>query len=347
MRKHLLIGLSIIALAATGCQGGKAKSTAVSTEEVETVNVKVDGATTQQVAQVADFTATLQAYKYNYVVPMVAARIERIYVDVGDVVKEGDVLVDLDKNQYNQVAANLANMELTLTRMKPVYEAGGVSKREMDELETSISVMREQADNLKKNLQLLSPMDGVVTGRYNDEGDLYSMSPNSDGGVGIIRVMRMDMLLTKVALSEKYIPSVYIGMPVVITSELYPGQEFPGKVTRINPAINSTTRTFDVEVTIPNEKMTLRPGMYARTTFNMGEITGVTVKDLAVVKQPGTNDKYVYVIAKDNTAEKRKVTLGRQIDDRIEVVAGVKEGEQVAVAGLSKLKAGDKVKISK
>jgi RND family efflux transporter MFP subunit len=134
-------------------------------------------------------------------------------------------------------------------------------------------------------------------------------------------------------------------MKVTVKADVYPDQEFPATVKIVYPSINAATRTFNVELTIPNKQEILRPGMFARATFNMGERSSLTVEDVAIQKQMGVNDRYVYVV-KDGVAERRVVTLGRQVGSRVEILSGVNEGEQVAITSLSKLKNGCKVKIA-
>lgn len=339
-----MIAAAIIgAVTLTGCQGNK-KNKAATDGEAELTQVKVEQARAEEVAQTVDFTANLQANKQTFIVPSVAARIEKINVEVGDNVKKGQVLVELDKTQYNTYALQLSNAETNLARMKPVYESGGISKQQIDELETNINVLKETVHNLGDNLTLRAPFDGVVTARYNEEGDLFAMSPNTDGGVGILQVMQMNPLKAYVYVSEQYFPQVYMGMPIKVVAEIYPDREFEGKVSRIAPSINPATRTFEVEVTVPNPSTVLRPGMYARTIFNMGEVNGVTVEDMAVQRQVGTNDKYVYVV-KDGVVDKRFVTTGRQSGDRVEIISGLQAGEEVVIAGASKLMGGMKVSI--
>lgn len=340
--KFLAVALGLLA---AGCQGG-AKKAAVEEQqtEVKAIQVKVAPALRQQVAETVEFTASLQAFKQNFVVPALGARIERIYVEVGDRVQQDQLLVDLDKNQYNQTALQLSNAEANMARMTQVYETGGISKQQMDELETSIGILRETVANLRKNLELRSPISGIVTGRFNEEGDLFTMAPNAAGGVGILQVMQMDKLKAYVGVSEQYFTQVHIGMPVEIVTDVYPGQTFKGSVSRIAPAINPATRSFEVEVTIPNSSETLRPGMFARTEFNMGQSEGITVDDLSIQRQAGTNDKYVFVV-ENGTAVKRPVVVGRQTKGKVEIVSGIGEGEQVVVAGMSRLTNGTAVTV--
>lgn len=345
MKRIVLIATTIATAALmTACQP-KSKTVTNGSEEQKAVAVKTVQATKQSVAQVVDFTANLEPYKKTFVTPAMAVRIEKIYVEVGNYVKQGQLMADMDKNQYKQSELQLKNSEINLARLKAVYEAGGTSKQQIDELETSIGVMRETIDNLKENLELRSPISGVVTGRYNEPGDLFTMGANAGGGIGIFQVMQIDRLKAKVAVPEQYFRYVKIGMPVKVKADIFPELEFDGRVSLIYPSINSSTRTFDVEVTVPNDKNTLRPGMFARTTFNMGERESVVVSDLAVSRQAGTNDRFVYVIG-DGKAEYRPVVLGRQVGNSIEILSGLSEGESVAVAGLSRLTDGAAVTVN-
>lgn len=346
MRKNFLIaGAIALALLMTGCQGGQKKQVV---EEQKAPIVKVDPARVQKVAQTIDFTASLEADKDYFIIPSIsAATIEKIYVEVGDKVKKDQLLVDLDKMQYNTNKAQLVLAEATMKRMEPVLESGGISQSQYDEVAAQVAVLRENDVLLAKNLAFRSPVDGYVTAKYFEDGQLFSMSGmNKDQTVGILRIMDMDNLKAKVSIPEQYFPYVKKGMPVTIKTDLHGTKTFSGKVARIQPAINSATRSFEVEVTVPNKSLELRPGMFARTEFNMGEIEGVTVLDLAIQKQAGTNNRYVFVV-KNGKVERRDIISGRQMGDRVEVVSGVESGEQIVTAGMSRLRDGMEVEIVK
>ncbi len=336
MKKILLIA-SVVAMTVftVGC-GQKTVQSSIVKESAPTVLVKTESAVLTSVAQTVDFTSSLEPNKKTFIAPSMAVRIEDILVEVGDKVKEGQILVQMDKNQFNQSQLQMKNAEINLARMQAVYEVGGMAKQNLDELETSIGVMEESIQNLEKNLQLRAPFSGVVTGRYNEVGDLFAMSPNKDGGVGVLQIMQTNPLKAIVAVQEQYLPMVKEGMKVEIKADVYPEQTFAGTVALVYPSIDPATRTFNVEVRVPNGDSTLKPGMSSRTTFNMGERNSVVISDLAVQKQSGINERYVYVI-KDGKADRRVVTLGRQVGDKIEVLSGVEAGEEIAVTSLSKL----------
>ena len=180
--------------------------------------------------------------------------------------------------------------------------------------------------------------DGVVTARNYESGDLFSAQP-------ILHIMQIDPLKVIANISEQYFPNVKVGMPVELKVDIFPDQTFTGTVSLIYPALDPTTRTFKVEVKVPNARRTLRPGMYARTIFNMGHKEGVMVPDVAVQKQVGTAERFVYVIEGDSVARRRRVDVGRQVGDRVDILSGVGADEAVAVTALSKLYDGAKVEI--
>ncbi len=342
----LTLATSLVTLSLTSCDSKTKSTAAAAATEQSSVLTKVAPVEQVEVAETVDFTTTLLPFKKTFVTPQMSLRIDEILVEVGDHVKKDQLVATLDNNQFNQSSVQLKNAEQNLARMKSVFEAGGVSRSQIDELETSVTVLRETVANLERNIELRSPIDGVVTGRYNEAGDLFAMAGNADGGMGVLQVMQIDKLKAVVAISEKYYPQVYKGMKVEVTADVYPDKVFEGEVNIVYPAINSATHTFNVEVIVPNAKEILRPGMFARTQFNMGNRLSLTVPDVAVQKQMGVADRYVYVI-KDGVAERRVVTVGRQVGARVEILSGVEAGEEVAVTALSKIKNGTSVEIVK
>jgi RND family efflux transporter MFP subunit len=156
--------------------------------------------------------------------------------------------------------------------------------------------------------------------------------------------MQIDKLKVMANVSEQYFTSVKVGDKVTIEVDIYPGKQFEGQVSRINPAFDARTRTFSVEITIPNKSMELRPGMYARAIFNMGKHECVMVADKAVQKQAGSSERFVYVI-KDGVADYRFVKDGRREGDMIEIVEGIEAGDEVATTSFTRLMDGKTVTV--
>ena len=333
-----IVILCIAAVSFAGCTGKKGVTAVAEDKGVLTKSAVAEEASVQ-LTEV--FTSEIEPYKANDINPAASGvHIDRIYVEVGDPVREGQLVVTLDPTQYTQQLVQLKTVEDDYNRLLPVYEAGGISTQQIEQAKAQLDVQREVVANLKKNIEVRSPISGVVTARNYESGDLFAQQP-------ILHIMQIDPLKVIANISEQYFPNVKVGMPVKLAVDIFPDEEFTGTVSLIYPALDPTTRTFKVEVKVPNAKRTLRPGMYARTTFDMGSKEGVMVPDVAVQKQVGSAERYLYVIVGDSVAERRSVKVGRQVGDRVDILSGIEAGEPVAVTALSKLFDGAKVDIKK
>lgn len=347
MKRSIFLIAAAATVALAGCSGGKSKNSdplaegAIAAEQAENIPAvltRTEKARTATVTLSEVYTSEIEPNKENDITPAVAGvHIDRIMVDVGDNVREGQVLVRLDPTQYNQQLIQLRNIEADYNRLLPVYEAGGISSQQIEQQKTALDVQREVVANLKKNIEVRSPITGVVTARNYDSGDLFAAQP-------ILHVMQINPLKIKVSIPEQHFPNVRTGMPVEVAVDLFPDKKFEGRVSLIYPALDTATRTFTVEVTVPNGQNMLRPGMFARSTFGMGEKEGVMVPDVAVQKQVGSAERYLYVI-RDGRAERRSVNVGRLVDGYVDILSGVEAGEDVAVTALSRLYDGAPVEV--
>lgn len=337
MKKSLM--LIAVAAAMVAC-GTSDKQKKVEQDVDTTVQVKATTAETQIIELSETYTAELKAYKENDITPAAQGlHIDRIMFDVGDEVREGDVLVVLEQTTLKQQELNLATLQANYNSMVPVANAGGISKLQLTELENTLNLQKEIVEQLRKNSTIVSPISGVVTARNFEEGDLFASMP-------ILHIMQIDKLKVMTNVSEQFYPNVKVGQKVIIEVDIFPGEQFEGRVSRVNPSLDAATRTFGVEVTVPNSDKRLRPGMYARTTFIMGERESVMVEDVAIQKQSGSSERFVYVL-KDGVAEYRFVKDGRRVGTKVEILDGLQAGEQVATTSFVRLMDGRKVEIIK
>ena len=128
----------------------------------------------QAVPQVVSYTATVEPYKRNLISSSVPNRIKKIYVEVGDKVYAGQKLVDLDQANLAQQKLQLDNLELEYNRVKELFAVGGASQQQVDQLRTQYETTKTAYENLNENTVLLSPVNGVVTARNFDNGDMAS-----------------------------------------------------------------------------------------------------------------------------------------------------------------------------
>ena len=229
---------------------------------------------------------------------------------------------------------------MELGRLKALYDAGGLSKSDLDAIELQYNVAKTQVQNLIENTTLLSPIDGVITARNYDAGDMYAMA------APIFTVEQIKPVKLLVAVSESDYSKIKKNDRVTVKADAFPDLTFDGKVERIYPTIDPTTRTFNVEVVIPNNYSTLRPGMFARVTINFGSNDNVVIPDVAVVKQQGSGERFVYVLNEDGTVSYTKVELGRRMGAEFEVLSGLKDSAIVVTGGQIRLKDGIQVSVN-
>lgn len=306
--------------------------------EVRLPNVTIMAASYKDVPQSDVYTANVEAYAKNNIAPQSPSRIQKIYVEVGDFVRAGQIVAKMDEVSLNQSKLSMANDSLEYSRIKKLYEQGGVSKSDFDAMELKYNVTRSQYQNLLENTILRSPVSGVITARNYDQGDMYGGSP-------IYVVEQITPVKLYVGISEMDYTRVKKNDTVTLTADALPGKTFTGRIARIYPTIDAATHTFTAEVNVANGDRLLRPGMYARVTVNFGSNHSIVVPDDCVVKQQGSGVRSVFVLQNDNTVKEIVVTLGRHFGTEYEILSGVAEGDKVVVKGQASLKNGSKVNV--
>ena len=327
---------------AAGC-GNTTKKDANQAEvvvEEAAPSVAVTKVFTREVPQMSTYTSTVQAYVKNNIAPQSVNRIKKINVEVGDFVKKGQVLAEMDLIQLQQAELQMKNKEIEYNRLKKLHEAGGLSQSDLDAVELAYQVSKTTYENLLENSVLLSPITGVATARNYDVGDMYAMS------APVFTVEQIVPVKLLVGISESDYSKVKKGDSVEITADAIPGKTFYGKITRIYPTIDPATRTFTVEVVVDNNYKTLRPGMFARVTIKFGTNNNVVIPDVAVVKQQGSGERFVYVLNEDGTVSYVKVVLGRRMGAEFEVLEGIADGATIVTGGQIRLKDGIKVSVN-
>ena len=337
MMKALLVGA--VCVAGFACSSNKSAETPNETKEAVTPKVTVATATTEQVAQQSIFSGNVEGHTINNITPQQARRISRLLVDVGDRVKQGQIVAEMDNSSLAQLKAQYENNEAQFKRIDELYKFGGESKANWESVKTAYEVSKFSYENMLENTTLRSPITGVITARNYDNGDMV-------GGQPIFVVQRINPVKIAINVSESLYTNLKRGMDVTVEFDALPGQKFVGKVSRITPSVDAATRTVPVEIAMVNDKEIVKPGMYARVTMNYGSRESVVVPDQAVVKLMGSGDRFIYIV-ENGKVKYQKVELGRRFDDKYEILSGVESGAQIVTTGQSSLKDGIEVEIVK
>ena len=343
-----LIGLLSFSLVTIGCSDSNSKDNA---EEKKPV-VKVEKVFNQDVAQIGTYTATVEPELINNISTSTPNRIKEIFVDEGFNVAKGQtsaILDDVNITSYEiQVAnaqANLDNVKQNYDRAVKLLQIGGGTQQSVDQMklqltnaENSLATAERTLKNIKENTILVSPINGVVTARNYDPGDMT-------GALPIVTVAQVNPVKIIINISESELSKISKGMPASITFDSYGEEEFQGHITMVSPTVDTNTRTFGVEISLQNADGRILPGMFGRVKLNLGIANHVVVPDRAIVKQPGSANQYVYVYHNGKVSY-NLVELGQRLGNTYELISGVEPGDTVVITGQTKLANGIAVDIT-
>ncbi|MEN0066651.1 MAG: efflux RND transporter periplasmic adaptor subunit, partial [Myxococcota bacterium] len=279
--------------------------------------------------------ATLAAANGGYV--------EQVFVAEGQEVTEGQVLAYVDASLYraqlDQAKAQLDQAEVELKRLQALGDLA--SPAQLDGAGTQQKVARaslSQAQNRMARAVIRAPFAGVVATVGVEQGE--SVAP----GAPVVRVVQLDPAVVNLSVADRDVVSIEKGMPVKVTAASR-SKTFDGTVSRVSPAADLRTRSFPVEVEVPNEERLLLPGMIARVKAErpLFQDAMVIPQDWIVTKR----DRRGVFVVNENTAVWRDIELGDVLHDRVLIKSGLKPGDRVVVTGHRDLVDGDALVVSR
>jgi RND family efflux transporter MFP subunit len=347
-------------------------------EVTNLVTVAVAKVTRENLSETQTFQAEFRPYQEIDLHAKVAGFVQSIAVDIGDKVQSGDVLAtleipelqeDLEKatavehrneEEIKLAAASHEDAHLAFTRISNINQARPhlVAQQELDTAqardrttEAALAAARQGAqvsqaevNKLKAMLgycKITAPFSGVVTRRFADVGTLIQggVSPSTQA-MPLVRLSENSRLRLVFPVSVSYVARIVIGEPVEITIQAS-GKTISGTICRTTRKVDTATRTMEVEVDVPNPDLSLIPGVYASVGLKLDHREKVlTIPTEAVSRQKAIT---VYVLNQQNEVEERPVGLGLETPDKVEVVAGLHEGDLVIVGTRAQVKSGQKV----
>lgn len=336
----IALGMGVLSVLLLASCGGK--TTVEKQQEIK--RVRVETLKEMRVDQQMVYAGTVEPFEQAFISSSTPVRINKIYKEVGDMVRKGDLLVQMDASNFRQAKAQLDNLEKEYARLDTLFKVGSISQQQLDQMATQLEVARTSFQNLNENTQLRSPINGVVTARYFEDGEMFSMSPTAAGRPAILTIMDINPVKVTINVPGDYFVMVNKDIKVSLELDVYKNQVFEGSLHIKYPTIDPTTRTFSVELKFPNPDLALRPGMFGRVTMVLGDAERVMVPDRAVLRQMGVNERYVFVVENGQTVRK-PVQTGRLVGTDLEVIKGLKAGEKVVIAGTAGLLEGMEVEV--
>ena len=329
----VLLGLVIL----HSCGGMTGKSPAEESP-VKPEPVKVMTIQFAEMARAEEVMAGIRPFEETNLAPALSGRINRIYADVNDRVSEGQILAELDRTQLTQTRLQYETLKKDMARMDTLLQYGTIMQQAYDQQRSALEMQKVLLENLEKNTILRAPYHGIITGRYYNEGELFSPTPNTPSGkAAIFTLMQIDRLKVYVNLPEKYLPVVKPGITAELRTGVYPDEVFEGKIYRTFPTVDQVTRTFQVEIHMQNPGNKLRPGMFAKASLLLGGRQALVASAITVLQQAGTNERYIF-INDGGKAKRIVVQLGERFNDQLEIISPeLKGGEELIWAGQKRL----------
>jgi membrane fusion protein (multidrug efflux system) len=283
--------------------------------------------------------------------PEIAGTVSEITFESGAVVARGDLLVRLDTSseqaQLRAVEAQVELARLNAERTRQLRVNNTVSQSELDTAEATLKQAQGNADAIRALIEkktIRAPFAGQLGIRLVNLGELL------DAGKPIVSLQALSPTFANFSLPQQDLAQLKTGLQVQVTSDSYPGQNFDGTLTAINPDLDQTTRSVPLQATLENADKRLHPGMFVRVAVVLPEAQSVlAVPATAILRAPFGDAVYVVEPQAANgvtnlVVQQKFIRTGRSHGDFVSVESGLKAGDRVVTAGLFKLRNGASVR---
>jgi len=333
----LLAALTLAAITWSGCEPA-ANSEAVAAEaKAVAVPVTVARVSVRPSSRLVNFVGTLYGKEEVTLSSQVEGQIKSLVVDLGDQVKAGQVLAEIDDDQWRarlrEAEATLAKAQADEARGRQLRERNVISPQEYETMKTHAQVVQAQRDTLTVTLRhthVESPITGAVAKRFVSAGEYVH------AGSQLFSLVAEDPLKLRGDVPERFAHELQVGQTVNVKVDAYPDAVFTGRLARISPASNPENRSVAVEALVDNVDRKLKPGFFANASVvTRTDDRALMVPQEALVTFAGVTKLFVI---SEGTARERQVQIGpRGSGGLVEIVEGVQPDELVATSGLTKL----------
>jgi membrane fusion protein (multidrug efflux system) len=357
MKKKILfaiIGVVVLAVILGGIKGLQINRMIAQQRQAMTETVTTAVAHTEAWESLLTSVASLVAVQGVMVSAEMAGKVVHIAFEPGTMVKAGDLLVQQDtvaeNAQLRSAEATVALTKLSLERSRKLLSQKTSSQAEYDNADAQYKQAVAQADNIRAVIAkktIRAPFAGVLGIRLVNLGQILS------AGDAIVSLQALDPIFVNFSLPQQQLSQIQPGLTVRVKTDALPGETIEGKITAINPQVESSTRNIMVQATVANTQHRLRPGMFVNATVLLPEQdTVLVIPGTAVLSAPYSDSVFIVENdAKDKSSAPAKIVrqqfvrLGERRGDFIAVINGVKQGEIVVSTGVFKLRNGQAVAV--
>lgn len=276
--------------------------------------------------------------------PQITAAVTAIEFEEGQHVPAGDILLRLESSEpmadLAAARAALVDSESQFRRAEELYRTRVVSASELEQLEARRDADEAAVEAAQARLDhtvIRAPFAGVLGLRRVSIGSVVSPS------TVITTLDDTSRIKLDFDVPEVFIPRLEKGLSVSARSAAWPDTVFQGRVTSIDTRVDPVSRTVTVRAILPNDDARLRPGMFLTVTLLKDDVSALLVPEQAIV--PERSKQYVFVVGADGRVDQREVHTGRRRPGEVEILDGVRPGEQVITEGTQKVRNGDAVTV--
>lgn len=305
---------------------------------VKTIRVKPS-----TILKTLEVTGSVEAFTTAKLASPAEGPIENIYVREGDFVKKGEILATIGRKSgvvalIKSLREELKKEEDNLKAVAHLVETKALPAEQLDFARSSYEKVKAQlvkAEESAKDYSVIAPWDGLVSTVKFKNGEF--VAPRTT----ILEIYDPNSLVIQTGIPENYAVDIKEGMAVDISLDAYPNKRLKGQISRIYPYLDTKLRTRTAEISV-SESITLLPGMFARLKIILDRIeNGVLVPYDSLID---TNKGLKVFVVKDSALEERKVKIGIETEEGVQIISGVSVGEIIVTSGADKLKNGTKVK---
>lgn len=337
------------------------------------VTVAVTEARTGELRDVLLLTGALKPKEQVDVTAKVTGRLENLYFQIGDPIREGDLIAELEDDEVQQQVnratasigvarasmqqreAELQNAMVELNRAQSLLDDGLISPQDFAAAKTRLEVVKAQVEfaraqteqteaelrELKIRLEqtkIYAPMSGFVATRFVDVGAL--ISPTTP----LLRIVNLSTMVTLANVPERNIGRLRVGNPAEIEIDAIPGETFTGRVARIAPVLDAATRTALVEIDVPNPGNLFKAEMFVRIRLDTGTLRSAVLIPREGLVYRGTQPG-VYIVD-GNRPVFRAIETGLTREQNVEVLANLESGVKIVGRGATILEEGDRINVA-
>jgi membrane fusion protein (multidrug efflux system) len=345
----IVAALGLIAYVLTNNKKENEAKTAIVAEKNASVSVRIDTVKTEEVS--LDFVSNgnfepIQELKFS---AEKSGKVVKVLAKEGDYVTVGQTLAIVRSDVINVDAQNAnavyQNAVADYNRFENAFKTGGVTKQQLDQAKLAMVNAKAQLTQANINVgdtRIKAPISGFINKKYIEPGSILAGMPATE----LFDIVNVSKLKLKVTVNENQVASLKVGSPIKVTASVYPDKTFSGKITFIASKADESLN-FPIEIEITNNiSKDLKAGMYGTAEFasNQQKQTLKIVPRNAFVGSVSSNE--IFVI-ENGTAKLKKVTAGRILGDKVEILNGLSDGETVITTGQINLQDGSKVEVIK